>query len=222
MRLFIPLLFSVLFLISSCVDYDKFSEQRYIHLGFWIDDIRSSFTQDQDTLRVDEIKFLVNRVVIEAEEDKGLESLRTAIFRYTRNMNEPIVVLFTPSAVPFDNPELYLFQKGPYRSNETINDTDFVVGDEQYSFVFKGTVNGEEFVYRSLAEQSYNFDIENVILTNSLETLTIQKRFILDNFIREIPFQTLLEPTSEDKARIDSLFLNNIEVSFFAENFREN
>jgi hypothetical protein len=115
-----------------------------LSVGFY-----SENAQGDNTLILDEAKFLVKEMKLQRHGDGGDCNVKTGPFVVYLDMNQK-VVLTAMATIPVGDYEKVKFKIHKPRPNEEITDPDFIEStSRRFSVVAKGSFNGNSFVYKS-------------------------------------------------------------------------
>lgn len=205
------LLFLIAIFLTGCLKSSLESEEKRISIFFKVDGLGEALEYGDTTLEIEEFKFPLDRFNLFAADDVVLQTrdeVAGLIFSYTDQISQERLIidigLGFSDVTDFFGYEMFL---EPLTSRGSILDDDFFGQNQNYSVIIKGTKNGEDFEMKSTLEFSKNFNLGNVQLTTSNETLIIQKSLGIEG-IFEGPDGEFLDPTI---AASESAIINNIE-----------
>lgn len=194
----IAILFSSALILSSCLDSEFGTEEKRLSLYFLVNNIGTELEYDDNTLIIEEFKFPLERLNLYAANDVVLETrseVTALIFAFRQEFNRENLIIDIgigfSDIVEFQNYEMFL---QPLNTRGSILDNDFFGPDENYSVIIKGTLNEIEFTMKSTGSINKIFDLGPVRLSESKETLVINKSIDLKSvFIGEDAL--FLDPT---------------------------
>jgi hypothetical protein len=174
--------------------------------------IKSSDTvsDNPSSIIITEAKALISTVELERQSDGKDELQQTGPFVFHFNLDGTIEAMETQYIV-MDNYTKIKFQFHKPGESETPTDSEFKEGageNQRYSFIVKGTYNGNSFVYKS--KQSANL----VINFDKVENLNLDKENITVLFNKLKWFRNGSAGIDPNDPQYESLIDNNIQTSF--------
>lgn len=132
---------------------------------------------DNPALVITEAKALVTEVEVESEPSNGSgQHIRISPFVIYFNMSGTLISV-TSGNIPQGNYNKIKFQLHKPEDTETIPDPDFrtgTSGNQRYSFIVKGTYNGNSFVFRSRRSANLVINFNTLInLQTSSKNITV-------------------------------------------------
>lgn len=211
-------------LLFSCIQTPEPESPRRINFLFNVDNVGNQITVGQDSIEVNEIKLLADRINLAYDDGDNGATLQTSvdalIFAYeSDDAGDDETVL--SARIGFEDIERFegmeLFVDQP-TEGENIQDGDFFGEEMNFSFIITGTYNTQAFTYQSGVSFSKVFDFDNVIqLNNTDETLILRVTADIREILVDQSRNVILNPQdSANKAVIDSLFQESIDVDSFA------
>ncbi len=223
LRLHFFVLISVLLLTSSCLKSD-FNITNRLSVYFEASNIDNDLAYaNNDTLRITEIKFIVNEMKIETEDSTVLGTTSDAsgiLVAYNSENNGLRLVLSIDlgfSDLAAFNAYYIGVSPVPFRS-PGFDDDFFGTGTTNYSLVIKGAINNKSFILRSntVFEKEYSFS--PVQLDDETETLRVVQRLDLKKVFEGEAGELLNPDEDESNEKILQNFRNNLIVSASAVN----
>ncbi len=108
-------------------------------------------TQRDNSIVLDEAKFIVRKIVLEKDDDHGGEcDVKIGPFVVYFDVSQVTVVSAAVAQIPAGNFHEIKFQIHKLNPNESVGDPEFFESTSQrYSVIAKGFYNGERFIYKS-------------------------------------------------------------------------
>ena len=165
--------------LSACVTSSFESEEKRISISFEVSNLGTEIEIDGNIIEIEELKFPLEQINLYAADDVILQTrsdVTGLIFAYNEQMFEPRLIIEIGLGVS-DVTEYLAYEMflEPLSSRRNILDGDFFGSTQNYSIIIKGTVNGVDFDMRTTESFSKNFDLNNVELSLSNETLILDK-----------------------------------------------
>lgn len=224
MRLIVTALVSLLLLsvLSSCSIFNSELEvEKRISLYFSADQVDEDIVRQQDSLRIREVKFSVERFNLIGEniELGSSNNIRAFIFNYNQSSDDVKLVIDVgvgiADNITFNGYKMFL---RPVANSADVRDNDFFGEEQNYSVIISGRYNDKNFTYRSSGQFDKEFSYDNVEVDNVAESLVIIKSLDMSEvFIGEDDL--IIDPTNAEN---DSLIFNNIETGLQIEAYSSN
>lgn len=210
--------FSILLLwAAACSTATEQPIPRFVALEFEAEGINAPITQNSDTLRVSEVKFLSTRFRIIDQDSLILQSserIEPFLFRYDETFESPFLSL--DIQLQFDDvaPIIgYEMEQRPLRQGDPVLDDEFRGTDETFSLIFKGRINRRSFIYQTGLSFDKSVELEPVQLTDNAETLLISKSIDLEAIFTN-PEGGFYSPDSdEDMQMVEQAFEQQLQIS---------
>lgn len=171
---------------------------------------------NQDTIKIEEVKFLVDKFQLFSVQQDTLESQVDAlVMKYDeRNLGADEVVIEGALGVVdikrFNGIKLFIDQ---VKTQDNIVDQEFRTGGEQFSFILKGEFNGMNFTHFSKVKFDKLFNFETVEVSPETETILVRVLSEVNSFMIDRETQAVLNPDNDrDAAKIDSLLEVSLNV----------
>lgn len=215
------LLLPLLILFSSCVQTPPPEIPWRVNYQFNVSNIGNTFTSNQDTLLINEVKMYVEKYNTQFADSSILQTkMNGFIMFYTPDLGEKDNVVIS-SNIGYRNVNGFtgfeLFIKPP-ADGDKVNDNDFLGDKTNYSIIIKGNYDGAPFTYKSNTSYSRFFNFNRVELSDRKQTLVL--RMLLD--MRDVMIDNsgnIINPRKDsNKAVIDSLVKNTMNVQAYADN----
>ena len=165
--------------ISSCVTSSFESEEKRISISFEVTNLGTEIEIDDSVIIIEELKFPLERINLYAADDVILQTrseVSALIFSYNQQMFEQRLIieigLGVSDVTEFLGYEIFL---EPLSSRRNILDGDFFGASQNYSIIIKGSIDGQDFDMRTTESFTKLFDLNNVELSASNETLILEK-----------------------------------------------
>ncbi len=212
------LLFILILLTGAgCLESSFSSEEKRVVIFFTADGVGEDVVAGNDTLRVEEFKFSLDRFNLHAANDVVLQTssdVTALIFGYNEQINGERLILDVglgfKDVTDFSGYEIFL---EPVENRGNILDDDFFGDGQNYSVIIKGDVNGNNFVFRSSQSFQKMFEISNVSLDSENETLVLRKTIDLEDVLINQEGD-LIDPENNEN---ESQIVNNIEAGLTLE-----
>ncbi|MCC5941436.1 MAG: hypothetical protein JJU37_07830 [Balneolaceae bacterium] len=172
-------LFLLILFFGSCITSSFETEEKRISISFEAKNLGTELEIDDSIIEIEEFKFALEQINLYAAEDVILQTrsdVSALIFSYNDQMFEQRLIieigLGVSDVLIYEAYEMFL---EPLTNTRNILDSDFIGTNANYSLIIKGTIDGNEFDMRSRESFSKNFDLNDVELSGSNETLIIDK-----------------------------------------------
>jgi len=208
------------FLMAGCLTTPEPEVPIRVELIYQVHQLGNTFEREDDSIRINEFKFAIDRFNLIAEDSLVLGSsnrIDSMIFFYNEDLTNHNLVLSVDLGYQdidlFEGYEMFL---RPVGRMDNISDRDFIGSSETYSVIAKGFYNGEEFSFKSRFSFDRYVDFGIVEVGQDKETLVIEKSLaISDLFINEI--DQIIDPTDSDNiALINELFKENLKIEGYS------
>lgn len=172
------ILIASLFLITGCLKTD-FEIQKRVEVLFLVDNLNKDLFFGDDTLRIEEFKYAVNSFKLVTEDSTELQTdsnINALIFGYDASAAGDRIVISTGLGFQLNGFVSYQVSLAPVEDGATILDPEFFGGDNNYSIIIKGDVNGESFTYRTDIDFIKKYFFDPIYVTDSDETIFLRSR----------------------------------------------
>jgi len=127
-------------------------------------------TQRDNSIVLDEAKFIVRKIVLESDGDHGEEfEVKIGPFVVLFDISQVTVVSAAVATIPAGNFHEIKFQIHKLNPNESVGDPEFFESTSQrFSVIAKGFYNGERFIYKSAitVEREIELEPQPFVVTN--------------------------------------------------------
>lgn len=223
MKNFILFGFFGLTLIAGCVQTPEPDIPKRVNISYNIENLGSNIVLDQDTIAINEVKLLADRINLILVDETILQTTPDALVMTYRSEFEGADETIVSASIGFEDLDHFqgmnLFIDIPMEG-DNIQDNDFFGDQNNFSFIFRGSYNGRDFTYKSGPnfEKNFSFD-SNIELTNTNETLLLRFTYDIEDIVVDREENRILDPdNSENSAKIDSLVQEFIAVEASAVN----
>lgn len=179
---------SVLFFVSGCLKSD-FEIQKRVEVLFMVENLNKDMVFGQDTLRIEEFKYVLNGFKLVTEDSTELQTdsnINALIFGYDASAVGDRIVISTGLGFELNGFVAYEMSLAPVDDDATILDADFFGGTNNYSIIIKGDVNDQSFTYRTDVDFLKKFFFDPVYVTDTEETIFLRSKIDLQKvFIDE-------------------------------------
>lgn len=175
-------LIASLFLITGCLKSD-FEIQKRVEVLFLVDNLNTDLFFGQDTLRIEEFKYAVNSFSLITEDSTELRTdseINALIFGYDASASGDRIVISTGLGFELNGFVSYELSLAPVEDGATILDPDFFGGDNNYSIIIEGSVNGESFTYRTDIDFIKKYFFDPIFVTDTNETIFLRSRIDME------------------------------------------
>lgn len=213
------ILTSLLFtaLLTGCIQTPAPDVPKRVAILYNVENTGNVIATDQDTITVEVVKLLADRVNIRFIDDRILQTQPDAIVMTYRSQFEGEDETIVSTNIGIDDFQgfkgMKLFIDVP-QEGENIQDNDFYGGTNNFSFIFSGTYNSKNITYKSdpVFEKDFSFN-SNIELTNENETLLVRITFDLQNILVNPENGQIIDPENPDNhSKIDSLMQEAISI----------
>ena len=211
----------ILLALSSCISSSVEVGEKRVSVFFTVFNIGDELRIGDDIVQVSEFKFALSRFNLFAEGDVVLQTsgdVEALIFAYTQDFTSQRLILDV--GLGFSNVENFtgyeMFLE-PVGENASILDPDFFGESENFSQVISGTVNENEFEFKTSISFERFFDITGVQLNDNEGSLVISKFIDLEDIFISSEGDFLDPTIEENEAEIMKNIEENLKVNFSAE-----
>lgn len=164
-----------------------------------------------NTLVLNEAKFILRKVVLEGENDSHGEcDVKLGPFIVYLDLTQKTVIAAL-AKIPVGNYREIKFQVHKLNPNESVGDPEFMEStSRRFSVIAKGTYNGNPFVFKSDVSFSKEIEFENLPVSVT-EATVLNVTVRLDVFSWFINNEIILDPSDPQNADI---IKHNIKRSF--------
>ena len=199
--------------LAGCIQTDEVNFPKRVDILFEVENMSQALTAGEDTLLIENFKFLADKFTIVAKDSLLLEPrVNSLIFSYNGVQSEPSLILGVDLGFEdidtFIGYSLYISRA---TANDLVKDPDFYVDEEYASVIIKGTMNNVPFTFSTGIQFQRNFTFPPVLLSDDEETLVIHTSFDAQEIFIDENNQ-ILNPR-DNKSTIDSLIINALEVN---------
>jgi len=186
-----------------------------------VDEIGNTIVVDQDSISVDEVKLLADKINLQLADGQILQTSIDALVMTYRSQFDGQDENILSANIGFENINRFqgmqLFINPPLNSDD-IQDSDFFGDSTNYAFIMRGTYNSKDFEYLSNISFDKSFDFGNIIeLNNKEETLLIRILLNMRSILVDGTQNAILDPGDPDnQVTIDSLLKEDISIEAFA------
>jgi hypothetical protein len=213
-------------MLAGCrLETDAPTVPKRVELTFKVNQIGEPLAVSDDTLVVEEFKFIVrkfNLITVDSETLQTTEERQSFIFGYNPNIQGERLILGVDIGFEdfdaFSGYEVFVDQA---RGEDNLLDQDFYDDPENYSIIITGTFNRDTFFFTSTFsfEKSFEFD-QLVHLDDNNETLWINTLLDLEDLFIDPGSGTLLDPLDgENYEEIVTRFQNQLMVEATAASY---
>ncbi len=196
-----------------------------VELTFKADQIGEPLAVSDDTLMVEEFKFIVrkfNLITVDAETLQTTEERQSFIFGYNPNIQGERLILGVDIGFEdfeaFSGYEMFVDQA---RGEDNLLDQDFYDDPENYSIIAIGTFNRDTFFFTSTFSFDKSFEFDQIVhLDENNETLWINTLIDMEDLFIDAGSNTLLNPLDEEhRTEIESRFQTHLRVEATAASY---
>ena len=207
---------SIIFL-SSCIQTPSPDVPKRISFRLNVDNVGQSIQVSQDSIRVQQIKFLADKINITLPDSVILQTgVDALVMNYRSEFQGDDQNILTANVGfedinEFAGMDLFI---APPQGGDNIQDTEFFGDPNNFSYIIRGTFNGESFDFKSSIsfEKSYTFN-NTVQLNDEIETMIIRLTSDVRQIFVDSENNRILDPAIEDnKAVLNTMFKNSISV----------
>lgn len=210
-------------LFSGCIQTPEPDVPKRIALVYNVENIGTDITANEDTVNVDVIKLLADKINFRLIDDRTIQTEADALVMTYRSLFEGEDETVFSASIGLDDfrgfKGLTLFIDTP-NEGDNILDNDFFADPDNFSFIITGSINNRDFTYRSspVFEKDFPF-ASNVELSNENETLFVKLTYDLSEVLLDSENNKVLDPTNPDnQAIIDSLLQESLNIEVTAIN----
>lgn len=209
-------------LFAGCIQTPAPDVPKRVAILYNVENTGNEIATEQDTITVDVVKLLADKINIQFISDRILQTQPDAIVMTYRSQFEGEDETIVATNIGLDDFQgfkgMELFIEPP-KEGDTIQDNEFFDSPSNFSFIFTGNYNGKNISYKSspVFQKDFSFD-PNVELTNENETLIIKVTYDLRDILINPENNQILNPEDPDnQVKIDSLLQEAISVEASAE-----
>lgn len=219
----ILLILSLSVSFSSCVQTPDPKSPKRISFLYNVGEVGETIVVGQDSIVVDEIKLLADRFNMVLPDSVVLQtSIDALVMTYRSEFNGEDENVLSAN-IGFDDIDRFqgiqLFVRPP-QDTDNIQDSDFFGNPDNFSFVFRGSYNSQNFEYKSNTTFDKFFDFASTIeLNNEEETLIVRVTLNVSDIVIDEAENAIMDPkVTGNQAKIDSLLGEQINIEAFAGN----
>jgi hypothetical protein len=204
-----------LLIFQGCIKSELNVEKR-VQVYFFADGIGENLVYGTDTLEVSEIKFTLTGFSVTTEDgvEIGTSSdVDAVLYIYNEFAASDVLIISTGLGFEVNNFVGHKINVDVVSPTSLPSDEDFFEGDNAFSFVIKGNLNGEEFIFKSSTSFEKFSESEVVTLDNSNEVLIIRSILELDELFLDSEGNFLNPVNSSNESKISLNLENNLETT---------
>lgn len=223
MKNLLLLSFFGLTLISGCIQTPDPDVPKRVAILYNIEDVGNDIVAGQDTVVIDEVKLLADRINLVLFDETILQTTPDAIVMTYRSEFEGEDETILNANIGFEDLDRFqgmnLLIEVPVEGDD-IQDNDFFGTQSNFSFIFRGSYNGKNFTYKSGPNFEKDFSFDNILeLSNENETLLLRFTYSMEDIMVDREANRILDPEiADNSAKIDSLIQEFIAVEASAVN----
>lgn len=203
---------------AGCLETDPVTIPKRVELTFNAEHIGDTLSVDNDSVTIEEVKFVVRSFNIHTDNEGILQSPQDGqamVFDYNEDMSQDRLLMNRELGYEdFNTFSAYELSVKQVRGQDNILDMDFYGEEQNYSLVIRGTYGRTSFVYSSAIEfdELYEFD-QLVRLDEDRVTLQLRTIINLEEVFVDSEEDTLLNPLDEeDYEKIETRFKELLRV----------
>ncbi len=210
-------------LFTGCIQTPEPDVPKRVAVVYNVDNVGSDIVVGQDTINVEVVKLLADRINFSFLDDRVLQTQPDALVMTYRDIFEGEDETIVAANIGIDNfqgfKSLKIFIDTPQEGDDIV-DNDFFGDPDNFSFIITGNYNNRNFTYRSgpVFEKDFPF-ASNIELTNENETLLARVSYNMREVLVDTENNQLLDPDNPDnQAIIDSLLQESLDIEASAIN----
>lgn len=204
-------------LFASCIQTPEPDVPRRVAVVLNVDNVGSDIVLEQDTINVEDVKLLADKINFNFLDDRVLQTQPDALvmtYRSIFNGEDETIVDANIGIDDFQGFEgLDLFIDVPQEGDDII-DNEFFGDPNNFSFIIEGEYNGRIFTYKSgpIFEKNFTFD-SDIELNNENETLLARIIYDMREVLINPENNRIMDPDNPDNsATIDSLLQESLDI----------
>lgn len=209
-------------LLGSCISDAQISDEKRFSMLFNVSNVGNTLTIGEDELYISEFKFALDRLVLNSDTDLIFETgnqITALIFAYNEEFDGNRLIIEVGLGVNDDLgfTEYSMFLE-PVATRTNVFDEDFFGETNNYSVIIKGTVNGNEFVFKSSQDFDKTFTFNTVRLDNETETIVLTKKLDAALVFTNNEGEFIDPGNSQNNETIVNNIENNLQLTVISEN----
>lgn len=203
-------------LLTGCLgDTGNDTEQNVIEIGVELNGVEEPIKAGEDSLDIEEVKFVHGLSYLVAEEDSLYFSSQPSVFEFSELGGSEDVLAFGQISPNVYSSIDFFISRAPEEMRSVA--PEFVTEEARYSMIIEGSYNDEDFQFRTEENFETKFEL-SPSLTVDEETAESFNMLIFSNirdwFLAE-DGESLINPEESDSTR--QLINENIDEAFFLE-----